>query len=424
MFIDRAKISIKAGDGGDGMSSFHREKYVVKGGPDGGDGARGGNIILVADRNMNTLLDFRYKKKFKAERGGAGEDNNKYGRKAENIIVKVPVGTLVFDDESNDLIADLVEEGQSVVAARGGRGGRGNARFPNSVNRAPTFAEHGEPGEERKLRLELKLLADVGLVGYPSVGKSSIIATVSAARPDIAAYHFTTLTPVLGIVKIDDTTNFVMADIPGLIEGAHEGKGLGYEFLRHIERTRLIVHVLDVSGMEGRDPLEDYRKINAELAAYSDFLAGRPQIVAANKMDLPDAQANFPAIEATLKAQGCEVFPVSAATGEGLKALIQRCAELLATMPKDVTPAVPMVVTPTESTDGEFTIRRDDSGAFIVEGKNIERLVAMTRFSDEESLQRFQNILRRSGIDAALRERGIKEGDTVRIREMEFDFSE
>ena len=424
MFIDRAKISIKAGDGGDGMSSFHREKYVVKGGPDGGDGARGGNIILVADRNMNTLLDFRYKKKFKAERGGAGEDNNKYGRKAENIIVKVPVGTLVFDDESNDLIADLVEEGQSVVAARGGRGGRGNARFPNSVNRAPTFAEHGEPGEERKLRLELKLLADVGLVGYPSVGKSSIIATVSAARPDIAAYHFTTLTPVLGIVKIDDTTNFVMADIPGLIEGAHEGKGLGYEFLRHIERTRLIVHVLDVSGMEGRDPLEDYRKINAELAAYSDFLAGRPQIVAANKMDLPDAQANFPAIEATLKAQGCEVFPVSAATGEGLKVLIQRCAELLATMPKDVTPAVPMVVTPTESTDGEFTIRRDDSGAFIVEGKNIERLVAMTRFSDEESLQRFQNILRRSGIDAALRERGIKEGDTVRIREMEFDFSE
>ena len=424
MFIDRAKISIKAGDGGDGMSSFHREKYVVKGGPDGGDGARGGNIILVADRNMNTLLDFRYKKKFKAERGGAGEDNNKYGRKAENIIVKVPVGTLVFDDESNDLIADLVEEGQSVVAARGGRGGRGNARFPNSVNRAPTFAEHGEPGEERKLRLELKLLADVGLVGYPSVGKSSIIATVSAARPDIAAYHFTTLTPVLGIVKIDDTTNFVMADIPGLIEGAHEGKGLGYEFLRHIERTRLIIHVLDVSGMEGRDPLEDYRKINAELAAYSDFLAGRPQIVAANKMDLPDAQANFPAIEATLKAQGCEVFPVSAATGEGLKALIQRCAELLATLPKEVAQAVPMVVTPTESTDGEFAIRRDDSGAFIVEGKNIERLVAMTRFSDEESLRRFQNILRRNGIDEALRNRGIKDGDTVRIREMEFEFSE
>ena len=423
MFIDRAKISIKAGDGGDGMSSFHREKYVVKGGPDGGDGARGGDIVLLADRNMNTLLDFRYKKKFKADRGGAGEDNNKFGRKAESIIVKVPVGTLAFDDESGELIADLVEEGQTVVAARGGRGGRGNARFPNSVNRAPTFAEHGEPGEERKLRLELKLLADVGLVGYPSVGKSSIIATVSAARPEIAAYHFTTLTPVLGIVKIDDTTNFVMADIPGLIEGAHEGKGLGYEFLRHIERTRLIIHVLDVSGMEGRDPLEDYSKINAELSAYSELLAGRPQIVAANKMDLPDARVNFPAVEAALKAKGCEVFPISAATGEGLKVLIQRAAELLATLPKDIMPAIPMVVAQ-PSTDAEFTIRRDDSGAFIVEGKNIERLVAMTRFSDEESLQRFQNILRRSGIDAALRERGIQEGDTVRIREMEFDFSE
>jgi len=424
MFIDRAKISIKAGDGGSGMSSFHREKFVVKGGPDGGDGARGGNIILIADRNMNTLLDFRYKKKFKAEVGGKGEDNNKYGRKAEDIFVKVPIGTLVFDDESGDLIADLIEEGQTVVAARGGRGGRGNARFPNSVNRAPTFAEHGEPGEERQLRLELKLLADVGLVGYPSVGKSSIIATVSAARPDIAAYHFTTLTPVLGIVKIDDSTNFVMADIPGLIEGAHEGKGLGYEFLRHIERTRLIIHVLDVSGMEGRDPMEDYRKINAELSAYSEFLASRPQIVAANKMDLPDARENFPAIEAALKAEGREVFPVSAATGEGLKALIQRAAELLATLPKEVAPAFPVVVPPSSAKDAEFTIRRDDSGAFIVEGKNIERLVAMTRFSDEESLMRFQNILRRNGIDEALRARGIKEGDTVRIREMEFDFSE
>ena len=406
------------------MSSFHREKFVVKGGPDGGDGARGGNIILIADRNMNTLLDFRYKKKFKAEVGGKGEDNNKYGRKAEDIFVKVPIGTLVFDDESGDLIADLIEEGQTVVAARGGRGGRGNARFPNSVNRAPTFAEHGEPGEERQLRLELKLLADVGLVGYPSVGKSSIIATVSAARPDIAAYHFTTLTPVLGIVKIDDSTNFVMADIPGLIEGAHEGKGLGYEFLRHIERTRLIIHVLDVSGMEGRDPMEDYRKINAELSAYSEFLASRPQIVAANKMDLPDARENFPAIEAALKAEGREVFPVSAATGEGLKALIQRAAELLATLPKEVAPAFPVVVPPSSAKDAEFTIRRDDSGAFIVEGKNIERLVAMTRFSDEESLMRFQNILRRNGIDEALRARGIKEGDTVRIREMEFDFSE
>ena len=424
MFIDRAKISIKAGDGGDGMSSFHREKFVAKGGPDGGDGAKGGDIVLVADRNMNTLLDFRYKKKFKAERGGKGEDNNKYGRKADNVVVKVPVGTLVFDDDSGDLLADLVEDGQYVVAARGGRGGRGNARFPNSVNRAPTFAEHGEPGEERKLRLELKLLADVGLVGYPSVGKSSIITMVSAARPDIAAYHFTTLTPVLGIVKIDDQTNFVMADIPGLIEGAHEGKGLGHDFLRHIERTRLIVHVLDVSGMEGRDPMEDYQKINRELAAYNERLSSRPQIIAANKMDLPDARTNYPAIEAALKAEGREVFPISAATGEGLQALVQRIAEMLATLPKEDMIVAPVIPAVADDGTPDFTIRRDDGGAFIVEGKNIERLVAMTRFHDEESLRRFQNILRRNGIDEALRNRGIKDGDTVRIREMEFEFSE
>ena len=424
MFIDRAKISIKAGDGGDGMSSFRREKYAPKGGPNGGDGGRGGDIVFLADRNMNTLLDFRYKKKFKAQKGGDGEDTNKFGRHAEAVVIKVPVGTLVFDEETDELIADLIEDGQTAIVGRGGRGGRGNARFANSVNRAPTFAEHGEPGEERTLRMELKLLADVGLVGYPSVGKSSIIATVSAARPDIAAYHFTTLTPVLGIVRIDDQTNFVMADIPGLIEGAHEGKGLGHDFLRHIERTRLIVHVLDVSGMEGRDPMEDYRKINKELAAYNERLSSRPQIIAANKMDLPDARSNYPAIEAALKAEGREVFPVSAATGEGLQPLVQRIAEMLVTLPKEDMTVAPVIPTVADDDSPDFTIRRDDSGAFIVEGKNIERLVAMTRFHDEESLRRFQNILRRNGIDEALRNRGIKDGDTVRIREMEFEFSE
>ena len=424
MFIDRAKISIKAGDGGDGMSSFRREKYAPKGGPNGGDGGRGGDIVFLADRNMNTLLDFRYKKKFKAQKGGDGEDTNKFGRHAEAVVIKVPVGTLVFDEETDELIADLIEDGQTAIVGRGGRGGRGNARFANSVNRAPTFAEHGEPGEERTLRMELKLLADVGLVGYPSVGKSSIIATVSAARPDIAAYHFTTLTPVLGIVRIDDQTNFVMADIPGLIEGAHEGKGLGHDFLRHIERTRVIVHVLDVSGMEGRDPMEDYRKINKELAAYNERLSSRPQIIAANKMDLPDARSNYPAIEAALKAEGREVFPVSAATGEGLQPLVQRIAEMLATLPKEDMTVAPVIPTVADDDSPDFTIRRDDSGAFIVEGKNIERLVAMTRFHDEESLRRFQNILRRNGIDEALRNRGIKDGDTVRIREMEFEFSE
>ena len=424
MFIDRAKISVRAGDGGDGMSSFRREKYVPQGGPDGGDGGRGGDIVLIADRNMNTLLDFRYKRKFKAEKGGAGQDGNKFGRNAETVEIKVPVGTLIFDEESDELLADLVEAGQKAVVVKGGRGGRGNARFPTSVNRAPTFAEHGEPGEERKLRLELKLLADVGLVGYPSVGKSSLIASVSAARPEIAAYHFTTLTPVLGIVKIDEQTNFVMADIPGLIEGAHEGRGLGIEFLRHIERTRLIIHVLDASGMEGRDPLEDYHTINRELKAYSERLATRPQLVAANKMDLPDARERFPELARILSAEGREVFPISAATGEGVRPLIQRVAELLAVLPKEEAVIPQIVAEPADASTADFQIRRDDSGAYIVEGKNIERLVAMTRFHDEESLRRFQNILRRNGIEDALRQRGIKEGDTVRIRDMEFEFSE
>jgi GTP-binding protein len=424
MFIDRAKISVRSGDGGDGMSSFRREKYIPKGGPDGGDGGRGGDVVLCADRDMNTLLDFRYKKKFKALSGVAGQGSNKFGKNSDPTVVKVPVGTLVFDEDSGEFLADLVEHGQEAVVAKGGRGGRGNARFPNSVNRAPTFAERGEPGEERNLRLELKLIADIGLVGYPSVGKSSIIASVSAARPDIAAYHFTTLIPVLGLVRIDEKTSFVLADIPGLIEGAHQGKGLGHEFLRHIERTRLVIHVLDVSGMEGREPLEDYRTINAELAAYSEQIAKRPQIIAANKMDLPEAREKFPAVKAALESEGREVFPISAATGEGLKALILRAAQLLAEIPKEEHQPDLSAYHSKVDSEGKFTIRRSDDGAYIVEGKDVERLVAMTRFGDEEGLRRFHMILRRNGIDDALRARGIQEGDTVRIRDMEFEFSE
>lgn len=424
MFIDRAKINVKSGDGGNGMSSFRREKYIPKGGPDGGDGGRGGDVVLCADRDMNTLLDFRYKKKFKALPGVAGQGSNKFGKNSEPTIVKVPVGTLVFDEDSGEFLADLVEHGQEAVVAKGGRGGRGNARFPNSVNRAPTFAERGEPGEERNLRLELKLIADIGLVGYPSVGKSSIIASVSAARPDIAAYHFTTLIPVLGLVRIDEKTSFVLADIPGLIEGAHQGKGLGHEFLRHIERTRLVIHVLDVSGLEGRDPLEDYYTINAELAAYSEQIAKRPQIIAANKMDLPEAREKLPAVKTALEAEGREVFPISAATGEGLKALIHRAAQLLAELPKEEYQPDLSAYHTKDDSEGKFTIRRADDGAYIVEGKDVERLVAMTRFNDDEGLRRFHMILRRNGIDDALRARGIQEGDTVRIRDMEFEFSE
>lgn len=421
MFIDRARIFVKAGDGGNGMSSFRREKYVPKGGPSGGDGGRGGDVVLVVDENLNTLIDFRYKRQFKALAGGNGQTSNMHGRGAEPLYISVPPGTVARDEATGQILADLTEAGQEVVVARAGRGGRGNARFVNSVNRAPTFAERGEPGAERWLNLELKVLADVGLVGYPSVGKSSILARVSAAKPEIAAYHFTTLSPILGVVSLREGQSFVLADIPGLIEGAHEGVGLGHDFLRHIERTRVLIHVLDVSGMEGRDPIEDYRKINHELQQYNERLARRPQIIAANKMDLPEGQENFDRVAEFMKAEGREIFPISAATGEGMQELMERAWKMLAEYVEEPEATEEVVVyepTPNE----EYSIRRDDDGAYVVEGKNLEKLVAMTNFDDDEGLRRFQNIWRKQGIDEALKERGIKEGDTVRIKDMEFEF--
>ncbi|KYZ75386.1 GTPase ObgE [Anaerosporomusa subterranea] len=422
MFIDRVKIQVKAGDGGNGMSSFRREKYVPKGGPSGGDGGKGGSVVLTVDDNLNTLIDFRYKRKFKADPGDPGQTSNMHGRGSEDLVVKVPPGTLVRDEATGELLADLVNPGEQAVIARGGRGGRGNARFVNSVNRAPTFAEKGEPGEEKSLLLELKLLADVGLVGYPSVGKSSLLASVSAARPDIAAYHFTTLTPVLGVVSLDEGRSFVLADIPGLIEGAHEGKGLGHDFLRHIERTRIIIHVLDASGMEGRDPIEDYHKINDELRLYNEKLAGRPQIIAANKMDLPEAQANFPRIREYMEKQGHETVPISAATGEGVRDLMWRAFNALATAPAALDTIEELRTYKEVVKEEAAVIRRDDDGAYVVESKQLERLVAMTNFDDDEGVRRFQRIWRNQNIDEALRARGIKEGDTVRIRGMEFTF--
>lgn len=421
LFIDKAKIFIKSGDGGNGMSSFRREKYIAKGGPDGGDGGRGGDIVFIADPNLNTLMDFRYKKKFVAKRAGDGHTNNKQGADGEDVVIKVPPGTLIKDEVTGLLIADLTEADQKFIAAKGGRGGRGNARFVTSVHRAPTFAEGGEPGMERNLLLELKLLADVGLVGYPSVGKSSIISRISAAKPEIAAYHFTTLTPVLGVVSLGAGHSFVVADIPGLIEGAHEGKGLGHDFLRHVERTKVIIHVLDISGLEGRDPIEDYQKINQELMLYNERLARRPQIVAANKMDLPEARENFAKIAEYIKKEGHEIFPVSAATGEGLTELVQRASQLLSEYveePETISGEAVYQAVP----EAPFTVRRDDDGAFVVEGKEIEKIVAMTNFDNDEALRRFQLAWRRIGIDDTLRERGIKEGDTVRIRGIEFEF--
>lgn len=421
MFTDRARIQVKAGDGGNGMSSFRREKFVPKGGPSGGDGGRGGDIVFIVDTNLNTLVDFRYKRKFTAVNGGNGQSSNMHGKGAEDLLVKVPPGTIVKDEETGEVIADLIREGQRFVAAKGGRGGRGNARFVSSVHRAPTFAENGEPGEMRKLQLELKLIADVGLIGYPSVGKSSIISQVSSAKPEIAAYHFTTITPVLGVVRIDEGSSFVLADIPGLIEGAHAGVGLGHDFLRHVERTKILIHVLDMAGLEGRDPVDDFEKINSELKLYNERLSNRKQIVAANKMDLPEARENYGRVAEYMKKLGLEIYPVSAVTGEGLRSLIVRAAQLLdeyVEEPENEENTKVYEARPTES----FTITRDDDGAFVVNGKDIEKLVAMTNFDNDEGLHRFQLIWRRLGIESALRERGIKEGDTVRIRDMEFEF--
>lgn len=425
-FIDRTSITVKAGDGGNGKSAFRREKFVPKGGPSGGDGGRGADVVFVVDNNMNTLLYFRYHRRFKGENGENGDIKNQYGHNAPTCIVKVPPGTIVKDADTGEVIADLTAAGERVVVARGGRGGRGNAKFSSSQNRAPTFAELGEPGESRSLSLELKLLADVGLVGYPSVGKSSIIACVSAARPEIAEYHFTTLTPVLGVVRVDDERSFVMADIPGLIEGAADGAGLGHDFLRHVARTKVILHVVDASGVEGRDPVEDYHRINAELKKYSEKIARRPQILVANKMDLPGAGENYARLEKLAAAEGIAIFPVSAATREGLAALIAETAK-----------ALDRYVEEPEKTDGikvydadkdedpeRITITRNDRGDFIVSGKALEKLVAMTNFGNDEALRRFQYIWRMKGIDSRLKKRGIKEGDTVHIGAMEFEFRE
>ena len=426
-FIDKSKISVKAGDGGNGKSSFRREKFVPKGGPDGGDGGKGADIVLLVDENVNTLLNFRYSKKFVGKNGENGEIKNQYGRGAEDCIIKVPKGTVVKDAATGELIADLTLPNQRAVVAKGGRGGRGNAKFKSASRRAPTFAELGEPGESRDLILELKLLADVGLVGYPSVGKSSLIASVSEARPEIADYHFTTLVPVLGVVKLDYEKNFVMADIPGLIEGAAEGIGLGHEFLRHVERTKLILHVVDAASVEGRDPIEDFHKINFELKKYSENLAARTQILVANKIDLPQAADNLPKLEKLAQDEGIKFFAISAVTRQNVKELVNYIGEWLDKHGKDVEPVAitdDVKVFDLNKDEDEVIITRNDAAEFIVQNKNLEKLVAMTNFDNSEGLRRFQFIWRMKNLDAKLKERGIKEGMTVHIGKMEFEWRE
>lgn len=425
MFLDKARIYVKGGDGGNGAVAYRREKYVPMGGPWGGDGGKGGDVILVVDEGLRTLIDFRYQKHYKAERGENGGTKNMHGRKGEDLLIRVPPGTVVRDADTGALLADLTEHGQRVVVARGGRGGRGNTRFASNKDKCPAYAEKGDPGEERWLLLELKLLADVGLIGYPNVGKSTIISRVSAAKPEIANYHFTTIVPNLGVVKVGEES-FVMADIPGLIEGAHTGAGLGHEFLRHTERTRLLVHVLDIAGSEGRDPLQDFAVINRELALYSERLARRPQVIAANKMDLPGAEENLARLRQELGEQ-YPVFPVSAATGQGLTELVNYLARRLPELPPEETVEVvkedEVKVTRAEA-DEPFTLERDEEGVWVIGGQEVEKHFHRTDFNNEAAVRRFQKILEVLGVDRALREAGIQEGDTVRIVDMEFEWQE
>lgn len=422
MFVDKVSIYVKAGDGGNGIAAFRREKYVPKGGPAGGDGGNGGDIVFKVDEGLSTLMDFRYNRHFKASRGENGMSKGKHGKNADSYIIPVPPGTTVYDEDTKEVIADLVTHNQEAIIVKGGRGGRGNIRFANPRNPAPNMSENGEPGEERNINLELKVIADVGLVGFPSVGKSTLLSVVSAARPKIADYHFTTLAPNLGVVDTSDGRSFVMADLPGLIEGAHEGVGLGYQFLRHIERTRLIVHIIDMASTEGRDPYEDYQTIKEELLAYDGDLGSKKQIIVANKMDMPDAEEHLKDFKEKLE-ENESVYPISTITKEGITALLYEIADELEKIPKLEVEEETVIIQPKVKEEA-FVITREDDGAFVLTGDKIERLFKMTNFDSDEAVQRFARQMRQMGIDQALREKGASDGDVVRLLNYEFEFIE
>ena len=422
MFSDVAKIHIKAGDGGNGAVTFHREKYIAAGGPDGGDGGRGGNVIFVADKGVNTLIDFRYKKKYAAEPGGNGKDERRNGKNGADLIIKVPVGTIVRDTESGLAVCDLKEEGQEFVIAKGGSGGWGNSHFATATRQTPKFAKSGTLGDERDVTLELKLIADVGLLGFPNVGKSTFLSMVSDARPKIANYHFTTLEPNLGVVNLGDGGGFVIADIPGIIEGAHEGVGLGHEFLRHVERTRLLLHFVDVSGIEGRNPLEDFDTINSELKMYSEKLAQKPQVVVANKADIPQFEENFEAFKTELENRGYKVFKISAATKQGVREVLNYALEMLSELPEEEVDESEFIdIDMLKSKEEEMKVEVVD-GIFYVTGERVRRIAGSTNFDDYESMQYFQRALIKCGAIKMLENAGVKEGDTVDIYGFEFDF--
>lgn len=422
MFIDKAKIIIISGAGGDGMVAFRREKYVPRGGPSGGDGGKGGSVYLKADSGLNTLINFRRKRKFAAEKGENGGAKEMYGKGGEDIIIDVPLGTMVYDNDTNELLADMVHQDQMVLIAKGGKGGRGNTHFATSAVRAPTYAEKGEPGESKEIRLELKVLADVGLIGFPSVGKSSLIRKVSGARPEVAAYHFTTLSPSLGVVNLDETRSFVMADIPGLIEGASQGVGLGHEFLRHVERSRVLIHVLDIAGSEGRDPLSDFEIINNELEIYSPALAQKKQIVAGNKIDLITNQTELDQTKQQIESKGYSFFPICTLTGEGIKPLLEKAWSILQETETTTFDNQEKAIV-YELPQNEFKIEYDGH-VYSVIGKRVEKLVAMTDFDNSVSLRRFNKAWKFMGLDKLLKKEGIKEGDTVNLYGIEFSFSE
>jgi len=417
-FLDEVEITVRSGKGGDGMVHFLQERHMPRGGPDGGDGGRGASVILQVDPSMRTLHTFRFKKQFVAEDGQAGGVNKRSGRGAEDLVLRVPPGTLVYD-ASGVTVGDLTEPDQPLVVAKGGRGGRGNQHFANSRNQTPRIAEKGEPGQEKQLRLELKLIADIGIVGVPNAGKSTLLAALTNAKPKIAAYPFTTLLPNLGVAAFDEQTSLVLADIPGLIEGAHEGKGLGHDFLRHIQRTRVLIHVLD--GM-AEDPLADFSQINSELALFDPALAEKPQIVAFNKVDLPDVQARWPGVEGQLKKLGYEAMAISAVVGQDVRQLLGRAAQLLAELPEPVAAEeLPLYKPVTDP--GEFHVEREGED-WRLHGASLERAAAMTYWEHDQSVRRFQRMLQRLGVDVTLRNAGVKHGDTVHIGEYELEWQE
>ena len=430
MFVDQVKIDVKAGKGGDGAVAFRREKFVPLGGPAGGDGGRGGSVILVVDEGLRTLMDFRYRHHFKANSGGNGQNKQMYGRGAEDTFVQVPPGTTVRDAETNELLGDLTEDGQQLVIAKGGRGGRGNMHFANARNSAPEVAENGEPGEERNIQLELKVLADVGLVGFPSVGKSTLLSMVTSAKPKIASYQFTTLVPNLGMVQLDDGRDFVLADLPGLIEGASDGVGLGIQFLRHVERTRVVLHLIEMDDQTGRDPFEDYQQINHELETYDPKILERPQVIVATKMDLPGSSELLAEFKQKLAAAGDthEIFEISSITHQGVQSLMNKTADLLAETTEfpmgDVEEVQTQKLYQYQPEAPAFIIEQDEYGTFIVSGDKVEKLFKMSNLDHQDGVMRFARQLRSMGIDEALRESGAHDGDLVAIDNFTFEFVE